>query len=101
MAAGPAMTREQMLQAIQVGFEILDTLVGQGIDLGATGDMGICNTTASSAITAALTQAPVALVTGHGPATDEAQLAHKVQVVERALARDTPAPRYPLDILRM
>jgi len=99
MAAGPAMTREQMLQAIQVGIDILDTLVGQGIDLVATGDMGIGNTTASSAITAALTQAPVALVTGHGTGIDDEQLAHKVQVIERALARNTPDPRDPLDVL--
>ncbi len=99
MAAGPAMTREQMLQAIQVGIDILDTLVGQGIDLVATGDMGIGNTTASSAITAVLTQAPVALVTGHGTGIDDEQLAHKVQVIEHALARNTPDPRDPLDVL--
>jgi len=93
------MTREQMLQAIQVGIDILDTLVGQGIDLVATGDMGIGNTTASSAITAALAQAPVALVTGHGTGIDDEQLAHKVQVIERALARNAPDPRDPLDVL--
>ena len=99
MAAGPAMTREQMLEAIQVGIEVLDMLVGRGIDLVATGDMGIGNTTASSAITAVLAQAPVTLVTGYGTGIDDKQLAHKVQVIERALARNAPDPRDPLDVL--
>jgi len=99
MAAGPAMTREQMLQAIQVGIDVMDTLVGRGIELVATGDMGIGNTTASSAITAVLTQAPATLVTGHGTGIDDEQLAHKVQVIERALAQNAPDPRDPLDVL--
>src|SRR6266566_2464299 len=99
MTTGPAMTREQMLQAIQVGVDILDTLVGQGIDLVATGDMGIGNTTASSAITAALLQTPVALVTGRGTGINDEQLAHKVQVIEKALERNAPNPQDPFDVL--
>lgn len=99
MLIGPAMTREQMMAAIQVGSDVLDTLVDQGIDLVATGDMGIGNTTASSAITAALAQAPVALVTGHGTGINDEQLAHKIQVIERALAQNAPDPRDPLDVL--
>jgi nicotinate-nucleotide--dimethylbenzimidazole phosphoribosyltransferase len=62
MALEPAMTHAQMLQAIQVGIDVCDAQLEQGIDLVATGDMGIGNTTASSAITAALLQIPVALV---------------------------------------
>jgi nicotinate-nucleotide--dimethylbenzimidazole phosphoribosyltransferase len=54
MARGPAMTEAQMLAAIQVGIDVLNAQADQGIALVATGEMGIGNTTASSAITAAL-----------------------------------------------
>lgn len=99
MAIEPAMTRAQMLEAIQVGMNVLDAQVDQGIDLVATGDMGIGNTTASSAIAAALLQAPVALVTGYGTGINDEQLAHKIQVIERALERNVPDPHDPLDVL--
>lgn len=99
MAIGPAMTREQSLSAITAGMDVLKSLVKQGIDLVATGDMGIGNTTAASAITASLTGTPVALVTGRGTGIDETQLAHKIHVIERALARNVPDPSDPLDVL--
>lgn len=99
MALGPAMTQAQMLEAIQVGMNVLDAQVAEGIDLMATGDMGIGNTTASSAITAALLQMPVAQVTGHGTGISDEQHAHKIHVIERALAQNTPDPHDPLDVL--
>jgi len=97
MATGPAMTRAQMLEAIHTGIAIFEEQ--QGIELVATGEMGIGNTTASSAITAALLQLPVAQVTGRGTGLDDEQLAHKVRVIERALAVNTPDARDPLDVL--
>lgn len=99
MTQGPAMTHEQMLAAIQVGLDVLDAQVNEGIDLVATGDMGIGNTTASSAITAALLQVPVAVVTGHGAGISDEQRAHKIHVIERALERNAPDPQDPLDVL--
>src|SRR5437667_7500132 len=66
MASGPAMTREQTLAAISVGMDVLKSLVERGIDLVATGDMGIGYTTAASAIRASLIGVPVSLVTGRG-----------------------------------
>jgi nicotinate-nucleotide--dimethylbenzimidazole phosphoribosyltransferase len=99
IALEPAMTQAQMLGAIRVGIDVCDALLERGVDLVATGDMGIGNTTASSAITAILLQKPVALVTGHGTGISDEQLAHKVQVIERALARHTPNPEDPFDIL--
>ena len=99
MALGPAMTREQALSAITAGMDVLKSLVKQAIDLVATGDMGIGNTTAASAITASLTGTPVALVTGRGTGIDETQLVHKIHVIERALARNVPDPSDPLDVL--
>lgn len=97
MATGPAMTRAQMLAALQTGIAIFEEQ--QGIELVATGEMGIGNTTASSAITAALLRLPVAQVTGRGTGLDDEQLAHKVGVIERALAVNTPDAHDPLDVL--
>src|SRR6266568_4620907 len=99
MALEPAMTHAQMLEAIQIGIDVFDTQLNQGIDLVATGDMGIGNTTASSAIAAVLLQKPVALVTGRGTGIDDEQLAHKIQVIERAIQRNVPNPQEPLDVL--
>jgi nicotinate-nucleotide--dimethylbenzimidazole phosphoribosyltransferase len=98
MAHGPAMTQEQMLEAISVGIDIMEAQVTQGIDLVATGEMGIGNTTAASAITAAILQLPVERVTGRGTGLNDEQLAHKVRVIERALTVNTP-DEHPLDVL--
>jgi nicotinate-nucleotide--dimethylbenzimidazole phosphoribosyltransferase len=99
MAIEPAMTQAQMLEAIQVGIDVFDAQLKQGIDLLATGDMGIGNTTASSAIAAVLLQTPVALVTGRGTGINDEQLAHKIQVIEKAIERNIPNPQDPLDVL--
>ncbi len=94
-----AMTRAQMLEAIQVGMDVFDEQLQQGIDLVATGDMGIGNTTASSAITAVLLQTPVAQATGRGTGINDEQLVHKIQVIEKAIERNAPDPHDPLDVL--
>jgi nicotinate-nucleotide--dimethylbenzimidazole phosphoribosyltransferase len=99
MACGPAMTEAQMLAAIQVGIDVLNDQADQGISLVATGEMGIGNTTASSAVTASLLGVEVARVTGRGTGIDDRQLAHKVQVIERALATNTPDSSDPFDVL--
>ncbi len=99
MAQEPAMSQTQMLEAIQVGIDVCDGQVDQGIDLIATGDMGIGNTTASSAIASVLLQKPAALVTGRGTGIDDRQLAHKIQVIEKAIERHVPNSQDPLDVL--
>lgn len=99
MASGPAMTRDQAVEAIIFGIEIMEHLAQEGVDLVATGEMGIGNTTASSAVTAAITGVPIAAVTGHGTGISDEQLVHKVQVIERALACNRPDPTDPLDVL--
>ncbi len=88
-----------MLQAIEVGFDVLAEQFAVGLDVAALGEMGIGNTTAASAITAALTGLPPAAVTGRGTGVDDAALARKVGVVERALAINHPDPTDPLDVL--
>lgn len=99
MATGPAMTRTDAIQAIRVGIEVANEQVDQGLDLLATGDMGIGNTSASAAIVSVLTGSPVAVVTGRGTGVDNTGLARKIQVIERALAINRPRADDPLDVL--
>lgn len=99
LAVGPAMTREETLRAIEVGLDVLDEQANEGLDLVALGEMGIGNTTAASALVAALLDLPPAAVTGRGTGIGDAQLAHKIGVIERALAENRPDPNDPLDTL--
>jgi nicotinate-nucleotide--dimethylbenzimidazole phosphoribosyltransferase len=99
MAEGPAMTRAQAEAAILVGLDVIEAELALGLDLVAAGDMGIGNTTASAAIVAAITGAPVAEVTGRGTGVDDAGWARKVAVIERALAINRPDPADALDVL--
>ncbi len=96
---GPAMTDEQAMRAIETGIEIVKDEVAKGLDIVGTGDMGIGNTTASSAICAVITGKPVAEVTGRGTGITDEQLAHKIEVINRALAVNRPDPAQPLAIL--
>ncbi|MBP1709967.1 MAG: cobT [Deltaproteobacteria bacterium] len=99
MARGPAMTRTEGEKAIVVGMDVLAGAAENGLDLIATGDMGIGNTTPSSAIAAVLTGLPVAAVTGRGTGLTDAGLAHKVKVIERAIALNKPDPKDAMDVL--
>jgi nicotinate-nucleotide--dimethylbenzimidazole phosphoribosyltransferase len=85
MAHGPAMTREQCAQAVLVGIEAAREAAQQGFTLIGTGDMGIGNTTAAAALTAAYTGAAPEEVVGRGTGLDDIGLARKVEVVRRAL----------------
>ena len=98
MAVGPAMTREQARQGVEVGIEIANELA-KDFDLIGTGDMGIGNTTPSSAIVAAFLGANVAAVTGRGTGIDEAGWQRKVNVIRQALEVNQPDPNDPLDVL--
>lgn len=97
--AEPAMSRDDAERALTVGVELAAHAAQEGIGLIGTGDMGIGNTTPSSAITAAMTGEPVASVTGRGTGIDESGYARKVSVIEQALAVRRPDPRDPLDVL--
>ncbi len=87
LAHGPAMTRTQVLLALDVGVEAAARAIASGARCLLTGDMGIGNTTPSAAIIAAITGRPAAEVTGRGAGADDAVLAHKIEVIERALER--------------
>ena len=99
MAKEPAMSREQASQAIESGIEVINEEVAKGLDIIGVGDMGIGNTTASSAICAAITGEPVAKVTGRGTGISDEQLALKVKVIETALALNKPDPEDAIDVL--
>ncbi len=99
MATGPAMTRIQAEQVIQAGIEVVEAEIERGLDVVATGDMGIGNTTPSAAIAAALTGHPPAQIAGRGTGLDDAGLRRKVAVIERALAINQPNPQDGLDVL--
>jgi nicotinate-nucleotide--dimethylbenzimidazole phosphoribosyltransferase len=94
-----AMTRAQAQQAVEVGIAVVSDTVTRGADLLATGDMGIGNTTASSAIVATIAGLPAAQVTGRGTGVDDAGLARKSALIERALALHRPDPVDGLDVL--
>jgi nicotinate-nucleotide--dimethylbenzimidazole phosphoribosyltransferase len=99
MCLGPAMTDEQAMQAVEAGIDILNGEADQGLDIVGTGDMGIGNTTASSAIFAAMTGQSVKEATGRGTGLTDEQLAHKVNVIQRALKVNKPDPTKPLEVL--
>jgi len=98
-AQGPAMTRAEAEQALQVGVDILNDEADRGLDIVATGDMGIGNTTPSSAIAAVLTGRPVAQVVGRGTGIDDQGLERKIKVIERSLAVNRPDANNALDVL--
>ncbi len=99
LANGPAMTNDEMHRAIETGRKIVTREIEQGADIVGTGDMGIGNTTASSAITAAMTGQPVKLVTGRGTGIDDATYEKKLAVIQRALDVNHLDPADPLDVL--
>ena len=93
------MTREQAIESIQSGIEICETEIARGVDILATGDMGIGNTTPSAAIACSLMgQAPENVV-GRGTGVDDAGLKRKIDVIIRALDVNRPNANDALDVL--
>ncbi|WP_237280603.1 nicotinate-nucleotide--dimethylbenzimidazole phosphoribosyltransferase, partial [Streptomyces caniscabiei] len=99
MTTGPAMTREEAKQAIEVGIETARDLVAAGNKALLTGEMGIANTTASAALIAAFTGADPAEVTGRGTGINDETLARKTEVVRRAIELHQPDPADPIGVL--
>jgi nicotinate-nucleotide--dimethylbenzimidazole phosphoribosyltransferase len=99
MTQQPAMTLDEARRAVETGIETARDLVTAGNRCLLTGDMGIANTTASAALTAVFTGADPAEVTGRGTGVDDQTLAHKADVVRRALELHRPGPADPLGAL--
>lgn len=99
MRKGPAMTKNEAERCIDTGIDVAIEYAKKGYTIFGTGDMGIGNTTASSAVTAVMTGRPVAQVTGRGTGISEQALKHKVKVIEEAIAINAPDPKNPVDVL--
>lgn len=99
IAVGPAMTREEACRAIAYGMELVRGHAERGYRLLATGEMGIGNTTTSSAVAAVLLNMPVETVTGRGAGLSDEGLCRKVDAIRRAIAVNAPDGDDPLDVL--
>lgn len=98
---GPAMSRSEALKALMAGIVCAEEASTDGIKVLATGEMGIGNTTASSAVMAALTGYETSLVVGRGTGLDDQKLLHKQEVVKGALGLHKPDPADPLAVLSL
>ncbi|MFH1504428.1 MAG: nicotinate-nucleotide--dimethylbenzimidazole phosphoribosyltransferase [Candidatus Omnitrophota bacterium] len=99
MAKSPAMSREEATRSIEVGIEAFEEELSKGMDIIGTGEMGIANTTASSAITSIITGISVEEVTGKGTGIADKALANKIEVIKRALSINKPNSEDAIDVL--
>jgi nicotinate-nucleotide--dimethylbenzimidazole phosphoribosyltransferase len=98
----PAMSDDELAQALEVGLKLAMEAKTKGQSLVAVGEMGIGNTTAASAVTSILSHTPVALVTGKGTGLNASAHAHKLKIIEAIVQKhfQTDARPEPLDVLR-
>ncbi len=99
MAKMPAMTREEAVKAIEAGIFMAEELKGRGYQILATGEMGIGNTTTSSAVASVLMEEPVETMTGRGAGLTSEGLARKIQVIKDAIALHKPDREDAIDVL--
>ena len=99
MSQGPAMTRGQAIQGLEAGIQVAEELARRGYGLLATGEMGIGNTTTSSAMGSVLLHRPVEEMTGPGAGLSREGVQHKIAVIRQAIACNHPVPDDPIDVL--
>ena len=99
IAQGPAMSHEQAVQSLEAGIDILEAQLADGLDILATGEMGIGNTTPSAAMAAAFGGFSALEIVGRGTGVDDLGLQRKLKAVEAALAVNNPAPDDGIDVL--
>ncbi|HEX3021694.1 MAG TPA: nicotinate-nucleotide--dimethylbenzimidazole phosphoribosyltransferase [Lachnospiraceae bacterium] len=99
MTMGPAMTREEAIRAIEVGIALVMERKEEGYDILAAGEMGIGNTTTSSAIAAVLLEQPIEKVTGKGAGLTKEGLDRKIQAINKAIQVNQPYKEDPIDVL--
>ncbi|HTP00871.1 MAG TPA: nicotinate-nucleotide--dimethylbenzimidazole phosphoribosyltransferase [Anaerolineales bacterium] len=99
LAKGPAMTGEQAVASILAGAQVVEEHIAQGLDIIATGDMGIGNTTPSTAIAAVLCELPVESIVGRGTGVDDDGLRRKQSAIRQGLELNHPDRRDGLDVL--
>ncbi len=96
---GPALTREEAIKCLEVGMDLAHTYADKGFNFFGTGDMGIGNTTPSSAITAVITGKPASKVTGRGTGITDEGLLTKIRVIEDGIRFNKPNPKDGIDVL--
>ncbi|NLN97440.1 MAG: nicotinate-nucleotide--dimethylbenzimidazole phosphoribosyltransferase [Eubacteriaceae bacterium] len=100
MRKGPAMTREQAVEALERSFAVVsDAIEKYDLKLVGTGELGIGNTTPSSAVVAVLGGYPVTAVTGKGTGLNNTQLLNKAEVIKDSIALNNPDPEDAIDVL--
>ena len=99
IAKGPAMTRQEAEQAIQVGIDIIKNLKEQGVNLLGTGEMGVGNTTTSSAVSSILIGTSPEIMVGKGAGLSTDAFQNKIDVVKKAIELNHPDPADPIDVL--
>ena len=99
MTGGPAMSYGDAKRSIEAGIEVLESEIEKGVDIVGTGDMGIGNTTPSSAVVSFITGEKVEKVTGRGTGLDDEALKSKIGVIKRALEVNKPDREDAIDIL--
>ncbi len=99
MRRGPAMSKEEAQRCIETGIRLAEKYGEMDYKIMGTGEMGIANTTPSSAIAAVLTGRSVHDLTGRGTGIDDDALKHKIEVIEDSIAVNRPDPGDPLDVL--
>jgi len=95
----PAMTRQECLSVLLAGLDIAGELAEEGFTLLAAGEMGIGNTTTTSAVAAALLGRPAVEMTGKGAGLTNEGLRRKIAVIDRAIALHRPDPADPVDVI--
>jgi len=99
MAKGPAMERNEAINSVCSGIEILEEELKCGLDIAGTGEMGIGNTTAASAVTACFTGKPIEEITGRGAGLNDAGLNRKIQIIKKSISLNRPDKTNPIDVL--
>ena len=99
IADGPAMDLKQAMQSVRIGKELADKAVEAGYNCFLIGEMGIGNTTAAAAMTAAYLHKSPEKVTGRGSNIDDEKFANKIKIVRRALRKNRPKRESMLDVL--
>ncbi|MFH1228690.1 MAG: nicotinate-nucleotide--dimethylbenzimidazole phosphoribosyltransferase [Planctomycetota bacterium] len=96
---GPAMTPSNAVRSIKAGITLVEKEYRNGLDIAGTGDMGIGNTTSSSAIIAVMAGKAVEEVTGHGAGINDEGLLRKIGIIKQAIAVNKPNQQDPIDVL--
>lgn len=99
MAKGPAMSREETIRAIETGIEIVGGLYEKGVQMLGTGEMGVGNTTTSSAVAAVLTDSHIEDLVGRGAGLSTEGLKHKIDVIRKAIILNEPDANDAIDVL--